>query len=226
MKITYDDICKKIDDETQPFCMLKDTGNEYMGNLEGYFYVITKLPINRQTKTLGWKFHIGLDINDMNKEDGRSLNLEKGFDIAYDILVKHKVTNFKVMIPITVYDIASISSEQSSESQKTQINKQITIYASANPEKKPIDWEDIFIEITRAYQENNVKCFSLKNEIHKSERRIPGSDFITYRYDSDKNLKYVPAKKAEDYCSGSECEDPYLDIDLSEVKLQTPQHDL
>lgn len=217
MKITYDNICKKTEGEAQPICAMKDTDNEYMGYLDKYFYAITKLSLNRNVQTLGWKFHIGLDVSDMDKESGRSSNLEKGFDIAYDILVKHKVVAFKVMLPAAVY---GISLELPSELKKTQINKQITIYTSANPEKKPIDWQDIFTEITIAYQKNNVKCVSLENETHKSERRIPGSDFITYRYDIDENLKYVPAIKAKDYCSNSKCEDPYIDIDMSEIKLQ------
>lgn len=82
------------------------------------------MPINRHTETLGWKFHVGLDVSDMD-ENGHSLNLEKGFDIAYDILVKHKVTTFKVMIPLTVYEMANILLEWPSESKKKHklINK-------------------------------------------------------------------------------------------------------
>lgn len=37
MKITYGDICKKMEDETQSSFVLKDTDNGYIGNRDKYF---------------------------------------------------------------------------------------------------------------------------------------------------------------------------------------------
>lgn len=52
---------------------------------------------------------------------------------------------------------------------------------------------------------------------------MPGSDFISYRYDLNKNSKYLEAEKAQDYRSGSECEDPFLDINLSKTRSSPPK---
>lgn len=243
MKITYGNICKKLEEYEDRFCRIKD--DDYLGILGAAedFYEIRKLPANTGTN-YGWKFHIGLECRNESDDSFyyKSENLEKGFDIAYGILVKHGVALFKVMTPGT----ASLVSFSPEEIQASQINKQITIYAAANPEKTVQDWQEMFTEITKAYQENNIKSFSeqclldalknyyqingqelsqyeIENKICRSEKRVLGSDFISYRYDLDKDSKYIPGDQAQDYRSGSECEDPYLGIDLSKKELLISQ---
>jgi len=243
-KITYKDIEDEIFAGEDNWNRIKDTVNGYIGIKNGGFYEIRKQSKNSKENACGWKFHIGLDCSDIVEDENgeRFPNLEKGFEIAYDILIKHNIALFKVMTPENLDQIVKLPEEFP----VSQLNKQITIYASANPEKSLQDWQNIFTEITEAYQENGIKFFpnevllreleryyqkngeqpspkELEDNRHRSEKRISGSDFISYRYDLDKNSNYLAAEKAQDYRSGSECEDPYFGIDLSKTRSPSPK---
>lgn len=203
----------------------------YEGVLTPGFFSIKKKNNSSYGSSTGWKFHIGLDISDM-KDDGYSANMAKGWEIAYEVLATHGVPAFKVMSPESLRYIAAGVDNQLIP----QINKQITIYA--DPYIKPSEWQEIFEEITSAYQKEEVRCidkdellrkikqgyqltneqpnnYELENKIHRSERRIPGSDFITYCHE---DAQYKPATNTEDYLSGAQS-DPYSVIKLENTGI-------
>lgn len=131
---------------------------------------------DRNIKTIcqyGLKFHIALP--EWNRPQ-----FEKGWSIVKDILFRHRVTEFKV-----------IKEPHRMSDNPGQRGKDITIYASSNPNKSLADWLSLLQEITLELTLNRIPPGYRPPERSEQERGmireepIPGSNYISYRYDND-----------------------------------------
>lgn len=112
----------------------------------------------------GWKLHLAI-------YDADGDNVAKAWDALKDILINYRIAESKVIKP-------GISFSQD----PIQYGKQITIYQFYNPNR---DWARIVNEIETALRLNDIRPAACS----PSDKRIPGSNYISYRNDLDKDNK-------------------------------------
>jgi len=132
------------------------------------------------------KFHVSLP--DWNKD-----MFAEGWGIIRDILMQHRVTLFKV-----------IRAGKSMSNTAGQAGKDVTIYASDNPEKTLIEWGQICQELTEALVRANIPPgFRPHGTAGKREQSVAGSSYICYRYcdEAEENAKRASPWPAPDPCA-------------------------
>jgi hypothetical protein len=151
------------------------------------------------------KIHISLD-------DSSSDNLEKGFNVVKEILMRYRVGYFKVIRPqFHLHDI-----KQGTEKIPLDAGKEITIYLECNPEILPtstssanlgMTWQQILTEITVGFEQQKVRPGYTPAGVNLLkldpfyEYQIPGSCFFYYRYEKNtpKNDLFATIKIASTY---------------------------
>lgn len=136
--------------------------------------------IDLRRKNKGYKFHISLDDS---KHDS---NLENGWNIINNILMKHQVY---------LYKIIKDGSREKMYKDPQQCGKEVTIYAFKE-DRKSEQWQEIFQEITDELAKNNIR----PGPIPLTDKTIQGCNYVSYRTDGvedpDKdpyvNLKITP----------------------------------
>lgn len=150
----------------------------------------------------GWKFRISIK----NYKD----NLKNGWNVVKDILVDYEINSFKLYM-----DELELS--------KAQKGKQITIYAFDNPNFNK--WEELFTRIEKKLREMRI----ISDQPVQSDRRVPGSNYISYRNDSNpdegggvtakeamkKAQKTYPKNAEEWYYNPYNQKDPWIEMKLS-----------
>lgn len=151
-------------------------------------------------KKNGFKFHIA--INDPDNDHGiMDQNLERGYNIADEILRHNNVVKYKVVVPgVKLEEIAP-----------DQARKQMTIYSGEETGRSPEEWELIMDEAVMSFIDNGIEP---KPEFEgEQDVCVKGSAYITYRNDDDNKLERgrgLPYKHSYDL-------DPYQDLCLSDI---------
>jgi hypothetical protein len=138
--------------------------------------VIKDSRIGQMVCDYGLKFHVS--IPEWSDE-----LYNKGFDLLLPFLMEQKV-EFKIL-----------KSNLKMSDQTGQAGKDITIYANATPEKSLENWTDLITGITTILVKNGVPPGYLSEGVkQKPESRITGCNYITYRYEKERNKKNVRLK--------------------------------
>ncbi|MGA2655655.1 MAG: hypothetical protein ABSF18_06720 [Gammaproteobacteria bacterium] len=118
----------------------------------------------------GWKMHIGID-------DATPGNLKLGWETILPILQAKGIKLGKIV------NINSTRYTPYANNNPKQCGKQMTIYCfkQGNVVEMEQFWRECFTEITHALRANNVRCAPLS----PSDMPVPGSEYISYRNDSD-----------------------------------------
>lgn len=151
-----------------------------------------------------FKFHIAID--DAENGDGNmDPNLERGYDIADQILRQHHVRQYKVILPGVKLDDSPLNA--------TQARKQMTIYSGVEGENRTTEqWEAMMDEIVLSFVDNNVKP---KPELAgEQDVRVKGSSYLTYRNDDN---DHIPREFGYPYKPLDDLTDPYQGIRLSDI---------
>jgi|GEM_PF-6441425 len=151
------------------------------------------------SKDEGWKLHISLQTG-INEEDLKEDNLEKAWNVVFKILMKHNITESKVVTD-KVWQEMKIPGNKY-ETPKF-LGKQITIYTFRDADSKnPEDWCDFVQDLENGLIEAGVKP-GVKNI---KDTRLPGSKFLGYRSDEADNT----------FSAKVDSVNPLLDISLEE----------
>jgi hypothetical protein len=140
---------------------------------------------NIKESDVGWKAHIAIDDSDKT-------NLANAWNVVKDIFIEEKLLT-KVVNPS-----ANFFKDES------QCGKQITIYCFVSPN---VDWERVFNKIEDALFNANIN----NHKFSPGEKEIPGSRYLSYRNDSDKDGNYVYS--SNDY-NPAGFSDPFQNIEL------------
>lgn len=130
--------------------------------------------LKRLPKETGWKFHIAIDEQD----------LEKGFNIIADIAMKNNCNAFKVLK----------NKERVSEK---QAGKTVVLYDFGTE-----NWHEILPQIERALRQNGIHPHQALNNPYNNlnkDRRVSGSAYIMYGNDQNPEGKYIPASARLSY---------------------------
>lgn len=152
----------------------------------------------RSSKDTGWKIHIGID-------DSEQENLARGWEAIREILFKYQIYSLKIINP----NIKLANNP-------TQSSKQITIYAFKQPN---LDWSAFLNEIESALNQQEI----LPAPLSPKDKIFPGSRYLTYRYDADKDGRYLATENSESYNDAGEA-DPFMHIIINSAS-SSPQDD-
>lgn len=149
-------------------------------------------------KANGWKMHIGID-------DATPGNLERGWNCIQQLLIEKQIKNGKIVCTSR----PEYTPLASTRTDGALYGKQITIYCYAQakdlhtPEMREF-WQTFATDITNALRENNIRCAPLPT----SDRAIPGSEYISYRDDTE----------------GHDGPDPFTHIRVAPAQQQRPAY--
>lgn len=161
----------------------------FNGNMAADFFSIDYMPnriSNHHCKFMnGWKFHISINDN-----RGKLDNLAKAWDLIKDILIKHKVQAFKVVIPNALF--------AEGDEKKQQYGKQITIHQYQDERaNQPDFWQKVLQEIESQLQLANIEPDPNANKNH--DFNIEGSRYISYRNDAQMSHPYLVYARCMQY---------------------------
>ncbi|CAM4399655.1 MAG: hypothetical protein LEGION0398_MBIBDBAK_00222 [Legionellaceae bacterium] len=127
------------------------------------YAIKTRSNLNKKPTSKGWKLHISIDDT---KDDG---NLEKGWDIVMDNIIKHQVYWLKIV---------------RNEHRKTMAKnedyhgKTVTIYSFK--ENRPTQkWEEFITDVTNDFIRNKIN----PGPVSIKDTEINGSNYFSYRND-------------------------------------------
>lgn len=130
------------------------------------------------------KFHISLPETD------RELYAQ-GWDIVKDIFIAEEVVYFKV-----AHEKSRMSkSKLSGEEEGSQRGKDITIYASCNPEFSSQDWLRVIKKVTIALANEYIPPgYETIKEGERADEPIKGNPYCSYRYENKKPAEDLIAR--------------------------------
>lgn len=120
--------------------------------------------------TGGWKLHIALDDGDIH-------NIAHGWKIASQILMKHKICKFKIVMSNQIPMRGQIGGERNENI--AMHGRQITIYSSRQPSLSMNIWQEILTEIEQALRNEKIK----PDQQAVGTRMIINSWYINYRHE-------------------------------------------
>ncbi|MDQ2993883.1 MAG: hypothetical protein M3R00_02910 [Pseudomonadota bacterium] len=118
-----------------------------------------------ESETRGWKFHISINISNVNI-------VEDVWNLLAPILIKHGIKLAKF--------IKSEIADPEAEADSPKAGRQVTIFANLNPEFTMNAWKLLFEELIRELKENQIAS-GVPNKVCKI---VEGSEnYVMYRND-------------------------------------------
>lgn len=128
--------------------------------------------IGKSVRQNGLKFHVSIPEWDQDLYN-------RSFDLLIPLLMKQGV------------DFKFLKSGHKMSDQKGQAGKDITIYASARPDKNLGEWEKLIYDITIALVQSKIQPgYKVVNNA-KKEYLIDGCNYISYRYENETTKKRI-----------------------------------
>ena len=172
----------------------EEAGYSYTPGPRGFITMYARDPNNFRNIHLetGWKFHISLDQD----QEHNGANLAAGWDIVNKVLREHHCPEWKIIMQAEA---------------NVGVGKQITIFAYKD-DKTASDWQSILQEIENGLINANINPD--RAGFTEKDKNIPGSQYISYRNDSDPRGQYLPEKRAISYNDSGQT-DPYTTLSFT-----------